>query len=80
MFDRVKKAWVVWMTDDFSCGCPPGSTFGYDRTGGTSKKSQNKREVFTINCAIHLQQMQIERCDALRMIKSRDASRTPSST
>ena len=46
--------------------------FGYDRTGTTSKKLDNKRAVFNIDYAIRLQRVQIECCDALRIIESRD--------
>jgi DNA adenine methylase len=37
-----------------------------------SKKLANKRAGFTIDYAIRLQQVQIECCDALRIIRSRD--------
>jgi DNA adenine methylase len=47
--------------------------FGYDRTGGTSKNLANKWAAFTVDYAIRLQCVQIECCDALRIIQSRDA-------
>jgi DNA adenine methylase len=72
MFDRVKRAWAVWMLANSSYGCMLDASFGYDRTGGTSKKLDNKRESFTIDYAIRLQRTQIECCDALRVIRSRD--------
>ncbi|MHB9293105.1 putative DNA adenine methylase [Hollandina sp. SP2] len=72
MFDRVKRAWAVWMLANSSYGCMLDSSFGYDRTGGTSKKLKNKRESFTEDYAIRLQNIQIECCDALRVIRSRD--------
>jgi len=72
MFDRVKRAWAVWMMANSSYGCMLDSSFGYDRTGSTSMKLDNKRETFTIDCAIRLQRTQIECCDALRVIRSRD--------
>jgi DNA adenine methylase len=55
-----------------SYGCMLDGGFGYDHTGGTSKKLDNKRIGFGINYAIRLQQFQIECCDALRIIRSRD--------
>jgi DNA adenine methylase len=73
MFDRVKRAWAVWMLANASYGCALDGGFGYDRTGGTSKKLDNKRTAFTIDYAIRMQRTQIECCDALRIIKSRDA-------
>jgi DNA adenine methylase len=72
MFDRVKRAWAVWMLANSSYGCMLDASFGYDRTGGTSKKLDNKRSAFTIDYAIRLQRTQIECCDALRVIRSRD--------
>ncbi|MDR0375254.1 MAG: DNA adenine methylase [Treponema sp.] len=72
MFDRVKRAWAVWMMANSSYGCMLDATFGYDRTGGYSKKLNNKRESFTEDYAIRLQRTQIECCDALRVIRSRD--------
>jgi DNA adenine methylase len=72
MFDRVKRAWAVWMPANGSYGCMLDGGFGYDRTGGTSKKLDNKRTAFTADYAIRLQQVQIECCDALRIIGSRD--------
>ena len=72
MFDRIKRAWAVWMLANASYGCMLDGGFGYDRTGGTSKKLDNKRQSFTIDYAIRLQRVQIECCDALRIIQSRD--------
>jgi DNA adenine methylase len=72
MFDRVKRAWAVWMLANGSYGCKLTGGYGYDRTGGNSKKLNNKRASFTGDYAIRLQQTQIECCDALRIIRSRD--------
>jgi DNA adenine methylase len=72
MFDRVKRAWAVWMLANSSYGCKLDGGYGYDRIGGTSKKLKNKRASFTKDYAIRLQQTQIECCDALRIIRSRD--------
>jgi DNA adenine methylase len=60
------------MLANISFGCKLDGGFGYDRIGGTSKKLHNKRESFTEDYAIRLQQTQIECCDALRIIRSRD--------
>jgi DNA adenine methylase len=49
--------------------------FGYDKTsGGTTKKLANKRVNFTEDYAIRLQNAQIECCDALKVIRSRDTA------
>jgi DNA adenine methylase len=72
MFDRVKRAWAVWMPANISYGCKLDGSYGYDRSGTTSKKLANKRADFTADYAIRLQRAQIECCDALRIIRSRD--------
>lgn len=76
MFNRVKRAWAVWMLANSSYGCKLSGCFGYDRTGGASKKLDNKRVSFTDDYAKRLQRVQIECRDALRVIKSRDTSDT----
>jgi DNA adenine methylase len=76
MFDRVKRAWAVWMLANSSYGCKLNGCFGYDRTGTNSKKMANKRSDFSVDYAIRLQQVQIECCDALRIIRSRDTPET----
>jgi len=76
MFDRVKRAWAVWMLANGSYGCKLDGTFGYDRTGTASKKLAGKRAAFTADYAIRLQGAQIESCDALRIIGSRDTPET----
>jgi DNA adenine methylase len=48
--------------------------FGYDRIGGTTKKLANEKLNFTEDYAIRLQNAQIECCDALRVIRSRDSA------
>ncbi|MDR0474563.1 MAG: DNA adenine methylase [Treponema sp.] len=73
MFDRVKRAWAVWMLANGSYGCKLDGGFGYDRSGTSSQKLDNKRAGFTGDYAIRLQRVQIECCDALRIINSRDA-------
>jgi DNA adenine methylase len=72
MFDRVKRAWAVWMPANMSYGCMLNGGFSYDRTGSTSKKPDNKRVDFKVDYALRLQRVQIECCDALRVIRSRD--------
>ena len=76
MFDRIKRAWAVWMLANGSYGCKLDGTFGRDRTGTTSKKLANKRADFTAGYAIRLQNVQIECCDALRIIGNRDTPET----
>jgi DNA adenine methylase len=72
MFDRIKRAWAVWMLANISYGSKLDGGFGYDRSGTSSKKLANKRADFKIDYAIRLQRVQIESCDALKIIRSRD--------
>jgi DNA adenine methylase len=72
MFDRIKRAWAIWLLANSSYGCMLDGGFGYDRTGGISKKTANKRANFSIDYAVRLQRVQIEYCDALKIIRSRD--------
>lgn len=72
MFDRVKRAWAVWMLGNCSFGNNMIAGYGYDRTGAAARKLTGKRTTFTEDIAIRLQNVQIECCDALRIINSRD--------
>jgi DNA adenine methylase len=72
MFSAVKRAWAVWILSNASYGSKLNGTFGYDRKGNNSKKLQNKREHFTAAYEERLGRAQIECCDAVRILKSRD--------
>ncbi len=73
MFDPIQRAWAVWtLAAQGFAGLLDGS-WGYDKAKNTtSKKITNKRENFTADYAIRLQNVQIECTDALRIIASRD--------
>jgi DNA adenine methylase len=51
-------------------------SFGFDRNGTCSKKLHNKRINFSTEYAVRLQEVQIECCDAPRIIRSRDTPET----
>jgi DNA adenine methylase len=73
MFSKIKRAWAVWVLAAQSFSSMLDGTFGYDRLKGTtSKKITNKRDDFTEELAIRIQNVQIENTDALRVIRSRD--------
>lgn len=73
MFDRLRRAWAVWVLAAQSFSSMLDGTFGYDKLKGTtSQKITGKRDAFTIDLAIRLQNVQIECTDALRVINSRD--------
>lgn len=76
MFDRIKRAWAVWMLGNCSFGNNFIAGFGYDRTGAETRKLAHKRNEFTEDIAIRLQNVQLECCDALRVIRSRDTKDT----
>jgi len=76
MFSRIKRAWAVWVLASQSFSSQLDGTFGYDRMSGTtSSKITNKREAFTMDYSIRIQNVQIENTDALRIISSRDYDR-----
>jgi DNA adenine methylase len=72
MFSRVKRAWAFWTLANMSFGSMLNGGFGYDTCGTTSGKITAKRDAFTEQLAIRLQNVQIECCDALKIIRSRD--------
>jgi DNA adenine methylase len=73
MFDRVKRAWAIWMLANSSYGCMLDGGFGYGRVSPSlSRNLAHKREAFAIDYAVRLQKTQIECCDALKIIRSRD--------
>ncbi len=77
MFSEIKRAWAVWvLAAQGFCSILDG-TWGYDiKKGTTTKKITNKRESFSEDFAIRLQNVQIECTDALRIINSRDRVET----
>lgn len=77
LFNDVKQAWAVWTLAAQGFSSIIDSTWGYDiKKRTTSKKIMNKRESFTEEYAIRLQDVQIECTDALRIIESRDSEKT----
>jgi DNA adenine methylase len=73
MFNEIKRAWAFWtLSAQGFAGMIDGS-WGYDISKNTtSKKIANKRDAFTEDFAIRLQNSQIECTDAIRIITSRD--------
>ena len=71
LFNQVKRAWAVWTLASQGFASQLDSSFGYDRTrNSTTKKITNKRESFTEDFAIRLQNVQLESTDAIRDRKS----------
>jgi DNA adenine methylase len=77
MFSDLQIAWSVWVLSSQSFSAMLDSSWVYDKTkkNTTSKKISNKRDQFTIDLAIRLQNVQIECTDAVRIIESRDNDR-----
>jgi len=77
MFNEVKRAWAVWVLATQSFASIVDGSWGYDiTTRCTSKKIMNKRDSFTEDYAIRLQDVQIECTDAIRIITSRDTEQS----
>lgn len=76
MFDRIKRAWAVWVLANSSFGASWDAGWGYDAKGQTTRKLKNKREAFTEELAIRLQDVQIECYDALKILRTQDTPHT----
>ncbi len=77
MFNELKRAWAFWLLANQSYMSTLDGGWSYDnQTGKSARKATNKREGFTENYAIRLQGTQIECCDAIRIINSRDSKDT----
>ena len=76
MFSRVKRAWALWVRANMSFGGDMTGGYGYDVSGRMSGKLANKIEAFTQTLADRFRTTQIECCDALRIIQSRDTPDT----
>ncbi|AZA82411.1 methyltransferase [Chryseobacterium lactis] len=73
LFDRLPRAWAVWVLCNQSFSAKIGDSWGYDVQEQTSsKRLSNKRASFCEDFAIRLQNVQIENTDAIRIINSRD--------
>ena|SRR5690242_4073873 len=74
MFNEIKRAWAVWVLSSQSFSAIVDGSWGYDKgRNTTTKKISNKRDGFTEDYAIRLQNVQLESADALYVIRSRDS-------
>lgn len=74
MFSDIKRAWALWTLATQSFSSIVDGSWGYDiAKNATSKKIKNRRESFSEEYAIRLQDVQIECTDAIRIIESRDS-------
>ena len=75
LFDEVKRAWAVWVLTSQTFSSIITGTWGFDKSSNTTtQKISNKREQFTEDLAIRLQNVQLECADALYIIQSRDTA------
>lgn len=75
LFTDVQRAWSVWVLSSQSFSAMLDGSWGYDKkTRTTTRKISSKREAFTEELAIRLQDVQLECADALYIIQSRDTS------
>lgn len=73
MFSEIKRAWALWILASQSFCSIIGDVWGYERSSNSKTKSfTNKKENFTLDLAMKLQNVQIECADALYVIRSRD--------
>jgi DNA adenine methylase len=73
LFDRIKRAWAVWMLANGSYGNKLTGGYAYARKGSNHGKTlDNKRSEFSADYADRLKRVYIECCDALKIIGSRD--------
>lgn len=77
MFSELKRAWALWVTASQSFSSMLDGSWGYERLSGkTSTRLTNKKEAFSEDLAIRLQNVQLECTDALRVIFSRDTEQS----
>jgi DNA adenine methylase len=77
LFSDVRRAWAIWVLSSQSFSAMLDGTWGYDKQKRTTtKKISNKREQFTEELAMRLQDAQLECADALYVIQSRDSEKS----
>lgn len=72
LFDRVKRAWALWMLANCSFNRAIDAIFAYDRRGDVTLSLYNKRKNFTAAYTERLGHTLIECDDALKIIKRYD--------
>ena len=75
-FCQAQRAWAVWALCKMSFASMLDGTFGYDFSGGMSKKLANAKDEFTEHLCARLENVTIENRDALEVIACYDGSNT----
>jgi len=74
-FDRIERAWAVWVLSKIGFASKLNGTFGYDRESNSiCKKIFNAKDQFTEEISFRLQKTQIECTSAFHVISSRDCN------
>ncbi|MDR0663713.1 MAG: DNA adenine methylase [Spirochaetaceae bacterium] len=73
MFDRVKRAWAVWMLTNISFNSRPDCNWGCDILGKRTRALTNKRYGFLPELSERLKNVGIENRDAVKVIRDNDA-------
>jgi len=77
MFSELKRAWAVWILSTQSFSAMLDGSWGFDKTSNNmTLKINHKKEEFTEELAMRLQNCQIECADALYVIQSRDSQKS----
>jgi DNA adenine methylase len=76
MFDRIKRAWAVFVLANMSFGSDITAGYGYSVSPRGTKAITSKIENFTDMLSRRLRNTQIECCDALKIIETRDTPET----
>jgi DNA adenine methylase len=76
MFDPIKRAWAFWILANMGFGAMLDSGFACDTGGKVTQTFNGKKDAFTEQLAIRIQNVQIECRDALKIIRSRDTEDT----
>ncbi len=75
MFSELKRAWALWVLSTQGFAALIDGSWGFEVSKNTlAKKIENKKQAFTIDLAIRLQNVQLECADALYVIRSRDSA------
>ena len=73
MFSKRKRAWAVWTLSSQGFAGQLGKSWGRDKkTDKTAKAIRNKRDNFTEDYALRLQDVSLECRDAIKVINSTD--------
>jgi DNA adenine methylase len=76
MFDKIKRAWAIFVLANTSFGSDMAAGYGYDISGRETRSLTSKIESFTERLSKRLRNTQIECCDALKIIETRDTPET----